>query len=165
MRTRCVLVCILLLLMAAPVIAADPDPAAPLAPIEWLEGDWHATAAPPQGKPVEIDNHIYWSETRTAIFFVTRFDGKPHYSGMYAWDPAAGQIGFWYVDAEGSFTKGTSRVEGTRLVQEFTIAHADGKTETLRSYLDPNADKSVYHWQVLRPGETKPLIELDYHRQ
>lgn len=154
-----------LAVVVAPTLGADSGPNAPLAPIEWLVGDWHATATPPQGKPVEIDNHIYWSETRTAIFFVTRFDGKPHYSGMYAWDPAAGAIGFWYVDSEGNFTRGTTRAEGNRLAQEFTIARGDGRTESLRSYLDPNADKSIYHWQVLRPGETKPLIELDYRRK
>jgi hypothetical protein len=137
----------------------------PLAPIAWVVGDWHATAQPPDGKPVQIDSHIYWSETRTAIFFVTRFDGQPHYSGMYAYDTARKQIAFWYVDSDGNFTQGVARTEGRRMVQEFTGTKTDGTAQSLRSYLDPAADGKSYHWQVLRGDDPRPLIQLDYTRK
>lgn len=153
--------------MAAVLYAQTPQKSSanPLAAIEWTVGDWHATATPHNGKPVQIDNHIYWSETHTAIFFLTRFDGEPHYSGMYAYDPERRQIAFWYVDSDGNFTRGVARTEGKRLVQEFTGTKTDGTQESLKSYLDPNAGGSSYHWQVLRGDNPKPLIELDYMKK
>ncbi len=157
------------LLILGTVLAAAQQPAKPttnqLQPIEWLIGDWHATATPPEGKPVQVDNHIYWSETHTAIFFLTRFDGQPHYSGMYAYDTDRKQIAFWYVDVDGNFTQGVCKTDGTRLMQEFTTARVDGQKSTLRSILEPTADKSSYRWQVLRGEDPKPLIELTYTRK
>lgn len=133
-----------------------------LAPIEWLVGDWHATATSPEGKSVRVDNHIYWSETHTAIFFVTRFDGKPHYSGMYAYDPGTKQIGFWYVDTDGNFTQGTTRAEGTKLIQDFATAKAEGTKQELHSSIERKTDGNSYHWQVWRDDPSKILIQLDY---
>lgn len=138
--------------------------ASPLSSIEFLVGDWHATAAPPDRKPTEIDNHIYWSENHAAIYFVTRFNGQPHYSGMYAYDPATKEIAFWYVDTDGNSTQGTARAKGKRLIQEFTNSHPDGKQEKLHSFVDRASDDNGYHWQVLREGTTEPLIQLDYKR-
>jgi hypothetical protein len=166
MRLRGVVLLAVLLVVPTVFAQAPADATAnPLAPMQWIVGDWHATAAPPNGKPTQIDNHIYWSETRTAIFFLTRFNGEPHYSGMYAFDTDRKQIAFWYVDKDGNFTQGVARPDGKRLVQEFTVAGADGKKQTLRSFIDRNADDSGYHWQVLRGEEPKPLIELDYTRK
>lgn len=84
---------------------------------------------------------------------------------MYAYDPAAKQVGFCYVDTEGNFSKGSARLEGQRLVQELTNAHPDGKAEPLISYIDRLGGNDKYHWQVLRPGETKSMIALDYTRK
>ena len=140
-------------------------PAVALSPIEFLVGDWHATATPPNGKPTEIDNHIYWSENKAAIYFVTRFNGIPHYSGMYAYDPAEKKIAFWYLDTEGNSTRGTAVMEGNRLRQAFTNSRADGVQERLVSYIDLDASGNRYHWQVQREGATAPLIQLDYTRK
>ncbi len=154
------------MLFSIATFAQDAKPAEnPLAPVAWLVGDWHTTAGPPGEKPTEIDNHIYWSETKTAIFFVTRFNGVPHYSGMYAYDPEAKHVSFWYVDTDGNFSKGTARLDGQRLVQELTIAHPNGNADPLVSYIDRTGGDDKYHWQVLRPGETKPMLELDYTRK
>ncbi len=166
MKGRAYVVAVWVLLLGVTMLAQSPkNPANPLEPIAWTVGDWHATATPPDGRPVQINNHIYWSETRTAIFFLTRFDGQPHYSGMYAYDPGRKQISFWYVDEAGNFTEGVARPEGKRLVQDFTGTRADGSQQTLRSYLEPNAESTSYHWQVLRDDNPKPLIELDYTRK
>ena len=157
---------VLSLMICSQLTAQETKPAAvnPLEPIEFLVGDWHATAAPPNAKPTQIDNHIYWSETHTAICFVTRFNGQPHYFGMYAYDPGMKQIAFWYVDTDGNSTQGTARAKGKRLIQEFTSSHADGKKESLRSFIDRMADDNSYHWQVLREGMAEPLIQLEYTR-
>lgn len=140
------------------------SPSKALAPISWLVGEWHATATPPNGKPVQIDNRVYWSETRTAIFFLTKFDGEPHYSGMYAYDPARKQIGFWYVDVDGNFTQGTAEYEGEQLVHKFTTSKVDGTSNTLSSIIEKKSD-IFYHWKVLRGTDPKPLVELDYSKK
>ncbi len=75
---------------------------------------------------IEIDNHIYWSETQAAIFFLTKFNGQPHYSGMYAYNPAQKRIGFWYVDGDWQFTQGTATSAGNRLLLKFELQKADG---------------------------------------
>lgn len=166
MRCRSICLISVLLLLSLGSLAEDPKPAAkPLDSIAWLVGDWHATAAPPNGEKTEIDNHVAWDATGSALTFVTKFNGKPHYSGMYAFDPGAQKIGFWYVDVDGNFTSGTSELNGERLVQNFTTTHKDGSKGTLMSYIDPASDKKSYHWQVLRPGDPKILIELDYVRK
>jgi hypothetical protein len=155
------------MMMASVLLAQESKPAAgsQLSPIEFLIGDWHATATRPNQPPTEIDSHIYWSENHSAVFFVTRFNGTPHYSGMYAFEPGSKQINFWYLDTDGNSTRGTARVEGKRLIQEFTNSHPDGKQEELLSYIDRSADDKSYHWQVLRVGATEPLIQLDYTRK
>ena len=165
MNTRMALITVLLLAAAAFAQTAEKPSTNPLAPIEWTVGDWHATAKAPNGSSTEIDNHIYWSETHTAIFFLTKFNGQPHYSGMYAYDTERKQIAFWYVDTDGNFTQGVARSEGKRLLQEFTGTKTDGTQQTLKSYLDPAADGSSYHWQVLSGDNPKPLIELDYTKK
>lgn len=156
----------LLLCLASVTSAAQEKKSAikPINEIAWLVGDWHATATPPTGEPTQIDNHVYWDETHTAIFFLTKFNGQPHYSGMYAYDPGTGQISFWYVDVDGNFTSGTARTRGKRLFQEFSTSKADGSKGQLQSYIDAADGYGSYHWQVLREGNTTPLIELDYTR-
>lgn len=143
---------------------AVADTSSPLIELQWLVGDWHAVAKSPDGTVTEIDNHISWSETHTAIVFVTRFNGQPQYFGMYAYDPSQRKIGFWYVDSEGQFTRGTATQNGRRVKQEFEIAKADGTTSSLFSLIERGEADRSYHWQVFRSGEDggKPLIELDY---
>jgi len=169
MHDRPFLLALLLAAAVTSVVAQNeaPKPTAPLTQLQWLIGDWHATAKAPDGTITEIDNHIYWSDTHTAILFVTRFNGEPHYSGMYAYDPARKQIGFWYVDSDGQFTQGTAASEGQRLTQKFEIAKLDGSTSSLISIIERRSGDSAYHWQVFRASETSgsPLIELEYTKK
>ncbi len=165
--SRLAIVVLFVVAVLSSASAADPKPAiSPLGDIQWLIGDWHATAKAPDGTVTEIDNHIYWSETHTAIFFVTKFNGQPHYSGMYAYDTAHKTIGFWYVDVDGQFTQGTATPNGNRLTQKFEIAKLDGTTSQLTSILERRPGDASYHWQDFLPTDTsKPLIELDYTRK
>lgn len=151
---------------APPAAPAPPAQSSPLAAMQWMIGDWHATAKAPDGSVTQIDNRISWAENRTAIFFVTRFNGVPHYSGMYAWDPERKLVAFWYTDDAGALTQGTARLDGKRWVQDFAGAKPDGtKNPPLRSYIELATDGSRYHWFVVRPAdESKPLIALDYVR-
>ena len=163
---RMSLVTLFLLTILICAVAADsPKTAAsPLEAIQWLVGDWHAVAKAPDGSVTQIDNHIYWSDTHTAIFFLTKFNGQPHYSGMYAYDPARKQIGFWYVDSEGQFSQGTATPHDMQLVQNFEISKLDGTTSILKSLVQRGPGDASYHWQVFRSDNTsnKPLVELDY---
>ena len=157
------------ILLACSALAADvPRPAAsPLAPLEWLIGDWQATAVAPGGKATEINSHIFWSETGQSINFVTLFSGQPRYSGFYAWDPARKQIVFWYTSTDGELIQGTATADGHRLLQKFEVAHTDGRTSALSSVIVRQPDATGYHWQVFGPGNPtgKPLIELDYKKK
>ncbi len=61
------------------------------------------------GSVTHVENHITWAPNHQAIEFVTEFNGKPHYNGFYAYDPAKKTIGFYYTSEEGQLTIGTAR--------------------------------------------------------
>ena len=96
-----------------------------LNPIAFLtKHEWDAKLPdPPDGKKMKIHAQFTWSQNRQAIRISNQFvvDGKarPYIDGLYAWDPQQHMIVFWYVDAGGSLTKGTVKVEGGQLVHEF----------------------------------------------
>src|SRR3954453_7574484 len=88
-----------------------------LSPIAFLTAhEWDAKLPDsPDGKKMKIHAQFTWSESRQAIRinskFVTDGKGRPYVEGFYAWDPQQGVIAFWYVDAEGTLTKGTVKSE------------------------------------------------------
>jgi hypothetical protein len=62
----------------------------PLAPVAWLVGGTWVTDVkdPGDGSVTHVENQITWAPNHQAIDFVTNFDGKPHYNGFYAYNPA-----------------------------------------------------------------------------
>src|SRR3954464_2580603 len=90
-----------------------PTTASPLDPIAFLTAhEWDAKLPDsPDGKKMKIHAQFTWAESRQAIRINSKFvtDGKerPYVEGFYAWDAQQRAIAFWYVDGEGSLTKGT----------------------------------------------------------
>ena len=114
--------------------------ASPLEPVAWLVGGtWISDVKDPQdGSVTHVENRITWAPNHQAINSVTNFNGKPHYNGFYAYNPAAKTIGFYYTNSEGQLTIGTSvpDPDGKTLQQDFEVIQPDGKT----------GHTSVPHW-------------------
>ena len=136
---------ILALAMIASTAVAQSKPAAPsdastnLAPVAWLVGGiWVADVKDASdGTATHIENRIRWAPNHQAIEFNADFNGKPHYNGFYAYNPAAKTIGFYYTSSEGELTIGTSTPDsdGKTLHQEFDMMHPGGKVGHIRSTL------------------------------
>jgi hypothetical protein len=115
---------LLLIVACAPaVLHADAQtPAASLSPLAFLTAhEWDAQLPDsPDGKKMKIHAQFTWAQNRQAIRISNQFvtDGKamPYIDGLYAWDPRQRVIVFWYVDAKGSLTQGTVKVEDGKLV-------------------------------------------------
>jgi hypothetical protein len=150
--------------MARPQSAkADENP---LASIAWLTGGtWKAEAKAPDGKVTTVASQVRWAENGRAIEFATAFNGVPHYSGFYCWDPSRQAIAFWYTSSDGEFTQGTAKMDGNVLVQEFDHYTKDGKMQQLRSRIERTGENS-YHWNVManKDGNWTELIALNYAR-
>jgi hypothetical protein len=116
-----------------------PDASATLAPVAWLVGGiWVADVKDASdGTATHIENRIRWAPNHQAIEFNADFNGKPHYNGFYAYNPAAKTIGFYYTSSEGELTIGTSTPDsdGKTLHQEFDMMHPGGKVGHIRSTL------------------------------
>jgi hypothetical protein len=120
---------------AAPAKSAD----GPLTPVVWLVGGtWTSDIKDPQdGSVTHVENRITWAPNHQAIQFVTDCNGKPHYNGFYAYDPAKKSINFFYTSESGQLTIGmtTPDTDGKTLHQEFDVMQPDGKTQHIRSTL------------------------------
>src|SRR6202040_1924206 len=98
---------------------------ASLGPIAFLTThEWDAKLPDsPDGKKMKIHAQFTWAQNRQAIRisnqFITDGKAKPYIDGLYAWDSQQHMIVFWYVDAAGSLSKGTVKVEDGKLVHEF----------------------------------------------
>src|SRR5215211_4047638 len=107
---------------------------ATLEPIAFLTAhEWDAQLPDSsEGKKKKIHATFTWTQNRQAIRISNELvtDGKatPYIDGLYAWDPQKHVIVFWYVDAKGSLTKGTVKIEDGKLVHEFQETELDGKT-------------------------------------
>jgi len=91
----------------------------------WFGAAWTSDVKDPQdGSMTHVENHITWAPNHQAINFVTDFDGTPHYSGFYAYDPAKKAISFFYTSVSGQLTIGTSTpdADGKTVHQEFDDA-------------------------------------------
>ena len=142
----------------------------PLAPVAWfVGGTWVTDVKNPQsGATTHVDNRITWAPNHQAIQFVTYFNSKPHYNGVYAYDAAAQAIKFYYTSETGALSIGTATPDpdGKTLHQDFDITHPNGKTEHFRSTIVRDGDNS-YQFTVLgqQNGEWKPLFQVEYQRK
>ena len=107
----------------SPAQNAEKPAASPLEPVAWLiGGTWVSDVKDPQdGATTHVVNHIVWAPNHQAIQFVTDFNGKPHYNGFYAYDPAKKTINFYSTSEDGQLTIGTATPDpdGKTLRQEF----------------------------------------------
>ena len=115
-----------------------------------------------------VENHITWAPNHQAIQFVTDFNGKPHYNGFYAYDPAKKSINFYYTSESGQLTIGTSTpdADGKTLRQEFDVTQPSGVTNRIRSTVARDGN-NAYVFTVFEPenGEWKQLLQIIYKRK
>lgn len=142
----------------------------PLAPVAWLVGgSWVSDVKDPQdGSVTHVENHITWAPNHQAIQFVTDFNGKPHYNGFYAYDPARKSVNFYYTSESGQLTIGTSTpdADGKTLRQEFDVMQPSGDTNRIRSTIVRDGN-DAYVFTVFAPenGEWKQLLQITYKRK
>jgi hypothetical protein len=142
----------------------------PLEPVAWfVGGTWVSDVKDPQdGTTTHVENHITWAPNHAAIQFVTDFNGKPHYNGLYAYDPAKKTINFYYTSEEGQLTIGTATPDpdGTTLHQEFDVTQPNGNSNHIRSTIvrDGN-DAYIFSVSMQQAGEWKQLFQITYKRQ
>jgi hypothetical protein len=158
----------IVMLAGAILFAALPlngqTPSAELGPIAFLTAhEWDARLPDsPEGKKRKIHAQFTWAQNRQAIRISNQFvtDGKPspYLDGLYAWDPQRHVIVFWYVDAKGSLSKGTVKLEGGKLVHEFQETQPDGTTAAYVARVTPQGDKAWENEILVR--ETKGLIPV-----
>ena len=171
-----VLVCLLFSMLAFNGEAqSQPAPAnkadSPLAPVSWLVGGtWTSDIKDPQdGSVTHVENHITWAPNHQAIQFVTDFNGKPHYNGFYAYNPATKTIGFYYTNSEGQLTIGTATpdADGKTLHQEFDIMRPDGKTQHVKSTIVRDGNDAYWFSVFLqdKTGEWSPMFKIRYERK
>ena len=139
MLHRLVALCLCFITLAGNLAAQAPAKTAdsPLAPVAWLVGGtWVSDVKDPSdGSVTHVENHIDWAPNHQAIQFVTEFNGKPHYNGFYAYDPAKQTVDFFYTSEFGQLTIGTATpdADGKTLHQEFDIMNPNGKTGHMKS--------------------------------
>jgi hypothetical protein len=171
-----VLPCLLLCVFAVHAVAqSQPAPAkaaaSPLEPVAWLVGGtWTSDIKDPQDNSVtHVENHISWAPNHQAIQFVTDFNGKPHYNGFYAYNPATKTIGFYYSNSEGQLTIGTATPDpdGQTLHQEFDVMQPDGKTQHVKSTIMRDGNDAYWFSVFLqdKTGEWAPMFKIRYERK
>ena len=161
------------LLMAGSVTSwaqtAGKTAASPLEPVAWLiGGTWVSDVKDPQdGTTTHVENHITWAPNHAAIQFVTDFNGKPHYNGFYAYDPAKKSINFYYTAESGQLSIGTATADpdGKTVHQEFDVTQPNGNTSHLRSTLVREGN-DAYQFTVMgqQNGEWKEIFATAYRR-
>jgi hypothetical protein len=142
---------------------------APLSPIAFLTShEWDAKLPDSSdGKKMKIHAQFTWTQNRQAIRISNQFvtDGKavPYIDGLYAWDPQQHVIVFWYVDAKGSLSKGTVKVEDGKLVHEFQETQPDGKIASYVARVTPHGEQG-WENEILARGEKglTPLVKVRY---
>jgi hypothetical protein len=141
----------------------------PLSPIAFLTAhEWEAKLPDSaDGKKMKIHAQFSWSESRQAIRFNSKFvtDGKarPYTEGFYAWDPQQRVIAFWYIDADGTLTKGTVKADGEKLVHAFEQIKDNGKSSTFVANVTPQGEQSWENEIFSRTGgELKPIVKVRY---
>jgi hypothetical protein len=70
-------------------------------------------------------------------------------------------IVFWYVDAKGSLSKGTAKVEGGQLVREFEEIERDGKSSTFVAKVTPHGEQGWENEIFARRGtDLRPMVKV-----
>ena len=147
--------------------AASPDP---LSAIAWfVGGTWTSDVKDSSdGSVTRVEERIRWSPNHRAIVFNVDFNGKPHYDGFYAFNPATKKIDFYYTNSEGELTIGgvTPDADGKTFNQEFDIMHMNGKTGHIRSTVVRDGD-NAYWFSVFMPkdGDWQQVFHIRYERK
>lgn len=142
----------------------SPNHESHLASLDWLtHGTWTTDAKTHDGKPLLIQNNIRWAETGTAIYFLTRFNRRAHYFGVYLYDPEAKQIKFCYTADDGEYTTGSAEMTGNELKQDFRVSDEKGTTKYSSVIRREGAD--AYDFEVYSPGSAQPVLSLKYVRK
>ena len=141
-----------------------------LAPVAWfVGGTWVSDVKDlSDGTTTHVESHITWAPNHAAIQFVTDFNGKPHYSGFYAYDAAQQAIRFYYTAENGDLTIGTATPDpdGKTLRQDFDIAHLDGKTGHVRSTVARDGDNAYWFTVFLqKDGQWSEVFKIRYERK
>jgi hypothetical protein len=151
------------------VYARAETPAPAVEPIAFLTAhEWDAKLPDsPDGKKKKIHARFTWTQNRQAIRVSNELvtDGKanPYIDGLYAWDPQQRVIVFWYVDAKGSLTKGTVKLEDGKLVHEFQETQPDGKTAEYVARVTPHGNEAWDNEIFARKGNgLTPLVKVRY---
>ena len=150
--------------------AAAPAASEPLSAMAWfVGGTWTSDVKDDSdGSVTHVAEHIRWSPNHRAIDFNVEFNGKPHYDGFYAFNPATKKIDFYYTSSEGELTIGTVTpdADGKTFHQEFDIMHTSGATGHLRSTLVRDGD-NAYWFSVFmqRSGEWQQVFRIRYERK
>ena len=130
--------------------------------------EWDAQLSDsPERKKKKIHATFTWTQNRQAIRISNELvtDGKanPYIDGLYAWDPQQRVIVFWYVDAKGSLTKGTVKLEEGKLVHEFQEIEPDGKTADYVARVTPHGTEAWENEIFARKGDgLTPLVKVRY---
>jgi hypothetical protein len=158
---------------ASPARGQTPTPtptaSSPLSAIAFFTThEWDAKLPDsPDGKKMKIHAVFTWAQNRQAIRISNQFvtDGKasPYLDGLYAWDPRQHAIVFWYVDAKGSLTTGTVKVEEGKVVHEFQETQPDGKTSSFVARVAPQGDRA-WENEILARKENGlvPIVKVRY---
>jgi len=166
---------VLLVTLAGSALAQSKPPASPnadetLAPVAWfVGGTWVSEVKDPSdGSVTHVENRMRWAANHQAVEFNVDFNGKPHYDGFYAYNPATKTIAFYYTSSEGELTVGTATPDpdGKTLHQEFDIMHSDGKTGHLRSTVARDGNDA--YWLTLfvqKNGEWTQVFRIRYERK
>ncbi len=162
-------------LFAANGLAQSNAPAAlnadeTLAPVAWLVGGTWVTDVkdPSDASVTHVENRIRWSANHQAIEFNANFNGKPHYNGFYAYNPATKTIGFYYTSSDGELTIGTatSDSDGKTVHQDFDISHVNGKVGQVRSTLVRDGNDAYWFAVFLqKDGEWAQVFRIHYERK
>lgn len=154
--------------------AAEPKPAPgranSLDTISWLVGGtWVSDVKDPKdGSVTHVENQITWAPNHTAIDFLTKFNGKPHYNGFYAYNPATSTPAFYYTSSEGQLTIGTATpdADGKTLSQEFDTTQPNGQVMHVRSTIVRDGDNAYWFTVFLQKnGEWSPAFKIRYERK
>jgi hypothetical protein len=152
---------------AEPPAAGEKD--SRLSPIAFLTAnDWLAKLpSRPDGKTIAIHAHFSWAENRQAIRVSNQFviDGKPapYIDGIYFWNPQTQTIEFVWTDAQGEVSRGSVTPGDGKLVHDFQVTHADGKSDSFAARVTPESDGSWTN-EILakKNGTLTPFITVSY---
>ncbi len=154
-------------LSAQPTVSTMASPA--LSAIAFLtKHEWEAKLPESSdGKKIKIHAQFTWSQNGQAIRISNQFvtDGKtrPYLEGLYAWDPQQRAIVFWYVNAEGSLTKGRVKTEDGKLVHKFDQVTRDGKSSAFVANVTPQGEQAWENEIFERLGsQLKPMVKVRY---